>query len=190
MKKLRRYLFFDTETSGWPPQGRLVQIAAMVTNEDGKGLLSMDLLVTPVGFEIPEKAVAIHGITTEKAMAEGYQLRSVIRMFSKFVLFSDVVIAHNIQFDMRVLRQEFQLAGMAKEYLHMKNLPQFCTMKSATDFCQIPKSSGGYKWPTLEELYERATDGQPIENAHNAFYDVKAMTEAFFILKREGVFEL
>ena len=64
--------FFDTETTGTPlsyklpPEKypRIVSLAFVQTNE-GKVFKTMHSIVRPEGFEIPEKASAIHGITTD-----------------------------------------------------------------------------------------------------------------------------
>ena len=59
-------------------------------------------------------------------------------------------------------------------------------MKSFTDYCAIPSNNGygGYKWPTLEELYYKVF-GCGMENAHDALADILATKECFFKLKNQ-----
>lgn len=72
---MTNYLFFDTETTGtrnykapstdtrnWP---RLVQIAWILTDEEGNRTHEGNLIVKPDGFTIPADAVRVHGITTQ-----------------------------------------------------------------------------------------------------------------------------
>ena len=81
------YLFFDTETTGVPknykaPSSdlenwscRLVQLSWIVKNDKQEELSRGNFIVKPDGFEIPTEASDIHGITTEKALAEGLELK-------------------------------------------------------------------------------------------------------------------
>lgn len=70
-------LSFDTETTGIDPtEARVVTAALLEVGPDG----AVDRgawLVNP-GIEIPERATAIHGITTAKAQAEGLSTRAAL----------------------------------------------------------------------------------------------------------------
>ena len=57
-------------------------------------------------------------------------------------------------------------------------------MKSTTDFCQLP-GPYGYKWPRLEELYQKLF-GEDFENRHQALADVRACAKCYFELRRLG----
>jgi DNA polymerase-3 subunit epsilon len=81
----RRQLFFDFETTGiihanlpeaHESQPHIVQVAALLI-VDGREVSSIDVIVDP-GNEIPIGAAKIHGITTEKARAEGRPLGDVV----------------------------------------------------------------------------------------------------------------
>lgn len=94
--------FFDTETTGvphsykLPPEQypRIVSLAFIQTNE-GKVFKSMPSIVKPEGFEIPEAASAIHGITTDHALLHGIELKQVMTEFGKVWRDSDLIVAHN-----------------------------------------------------------------------------------------------
>jgi len=74
-------LFFDTETSGLPlfsepsedpRQPHIVQLAAALVNLDTREVLEeLNVIIKPDGWEIPDEVAVIHGITTERALAEG-----------------------------------------------------------------------------------------------------------------------
>lgn len=84
------YLFFDTETTGLPknynaPSSdlenwscRLVQIAWILADENKKPFAMSNFIIKPDGFEIPKESSDVHGITTEKALAEGHDLKKVM----------------------------------------------------------------------------------------------------------------
>ena len=80
------YLIFDTETTGLPQNykapltdfdnwPRLVQIAWQLHEPNGKLVAAKNLIVKPEGFTIPYNSAQIHGITTERALAEGHDLK-------------------------------------------------------------------------------------------------------------------
>ena len=71
-------LVYDTETTGLPlfrepsespAQPHLVQLGASLVDLDTRSVLSsIDVIVKPDGWTIPDEVAAIHGITNEKAM--------------------------------------------------------------------------------------------------------------------------
>jgi DNA polymerase III subunit epsilon len=188
------YLFFDTETAGlprnwnlphtnfsnWP---RLVQIAWIQYDNDGNEVDSQDYIIRPEGFTIPYKTAQIHGITTARALKEGVDLKGVLEKFNQKISESDNIVAHNISFDDRVIGAEFVRNNIATELFNKKRI---CTMKTTTNFCQIP-GSFGFKWPTLAELHYAVFERDFI-NAHNAKADIEATANCFWELKRRGFF--
>jgi DNA polymerase III epsilon subunit-like protein len=189
------YLFFDTETTGiprrhdapaadvrnWP---RLVQIAWLLIDAQGQELKSEASLIRPEGFEIPQEATRVHGISTETARRLGIQIGSALSAFALDLSQAECVVAHNVQFDTRVVGAEFFRAGHKNDPIQSKTL--CCTMRSSTDFCRIPGGPRGYKWPTLDQLH-RKLFGVGVESAHDASTDVRSCAKCFFELKRRGI---
>ena len=64
-----RMLSFDLETTSTDPRSARIVTSALVTI-DGRHVDRKEMLADP-GVEIPEAAAQVHGITTEKARAEG-----------------------------------------------------------------------------------------------------------------------
>jgi DNA polymerase III epsilon subunit-like protein len=187
------YLIFDTETTGLPKNWkapvldlnnwpRLVQISWMQCDNSGKILSSSNYIVKPQDFIIPEDAVKIHGITNEKAKNEGVALNIVLKEFSTAIIRSSILIAHNMNFDAKVVGAEFLREKIVSGLF---TIPKICTMEKSTDYCKIPNSYG-YKWPSLSELYFKLFE-KDIEGAHDAVADVRACAECFFRLKQEGI---
>lgn len=187
------YLFFDTETTGLPRSWKepvsntanwphIVQIAWAQFDPSGAKLAFKDHIIKPEGFVIPEGATAIHGISTEKALAQGMPAAAVLREFSEAVAGSERVIAHNLDFDEKMVQVELLRLGMPDA---LRGVPKICTMKSATNYCKIPGPYGN-KWPKLSELHIKLF-GEDFEDQHNAASDVLCCAKCFFELKRLSI---
>lgn len=185
------FLFYDTETTGKaaeggyqaPGQPRLVQLAAILTNEDLEEQAIFYTKVRPEGWEIPQDVVAIHGITTSIASAEGLTCRAVLYTFLKFYNKSTRIICHNIWFDKLIMRSEFFRIGA--EDLPPK--PEFCTMMAATPICKLPPypGKGGFKWPKLEECMLHFYGYKPTDS-HNALADVRNTIKVYKAIQEHG----
>ena len=192
------YLFFDTETSGLPKDDsapasdtrnwpRLVQLAWILTDEVGNVLSSSSSIIKPDGFTISKEATKIHGIDTAKALREGKPLKNVIEEFLNATKKANYLVGHNISFDQKIVGAELCRLGMKDTISTVKGI---CTMRSATNYCEIPRGNYyGYKPPKLQELYQKLF-GCNFDNAHDAMADVKATAKCFFELKRREVVEL
>ena len=187
------YLFFDTETTGlprnwkapvsdldnWP---RLVEMAWLLYDEEGNCVESRSAIVRPDGFVIPAEAAAVHGITTVRAAAEGVDLGALLADFARAVDIAQVLVAHNVSFDEKIVGAELLRMGVTS---CLDERERFCTMTTSTDLCAIP-SRYGYKWPKLPELHQRLFGSVP-DGAHAAGSDVEACASCFFEMKRLGL---
>ena len=191
------FLFFDTETTGLPKDfnapaaaddnwPRLVQLSWIVTTSDGQTVSTEDHIIRPEGFSIPRKAARIHGITTKVALSRGEPLKEVLEKFAKDCRRCCLCVGHNVQFDKKVAGSEFLRAGMRDSIVF---LPAADTMKSSVFWCRIPKRSGKYKWPRLQELHKKLF-GKKFDDAHNSLCDVQATERCFWELKRHGVIQI
>jgi DNA polymerase III epsilon subunit-like protein len=187
------YLFFDTETTGlprnwklpltdfdnWP---RMVQIAWLTYDNNGQLLKSKDFIIIPEDFLIPKEASLIHGITTERAYKEGYELKFVLELFEEQIKLSDTIIAHNMNFDEKIIGAEFLRKQIISNIFQKSRI---CTMMESINYCKID-GMYGYKWPKLSELYIKLF-GVDFKEAHNAFVDINATAKCFWKMKELGV---
>lgn len=197
-KQTAKYIFFDTEcnglprnknlsisaTSNWP---RMIQLAWLVTDEQGSILKSQSHIICPQGFIITDEVEELTGITTSRAKSEGNNLRTVLNEFMDDLVDAELVIGHNIDFDKHVLGCELYRERL--DYDELFNKESVCTMQRSTNFCAIPNPNsyyGGYKWPKLEELH-RKLFGCNIFGAHDALTDVEATKKCFYELKKKGI---
>jgi DNA polymerase-3 subunit epsilon len=187
------YLFFDTETTGlplnwkapvedtanWP---RMVQLAWLLFNDKGDKLDAKDFIIRPEEFVIPAESARIHGITTEKALAEGDDLTYVLALFSDYINRADKLVAHNMQFDEKIVGAEFVRKNVKNALLKRERI---CTMLSSRDYVNIA-GPYGLKWPTLSELHIKLF-GTGFENAHDAMSDIRATADCFWKMKEIGI---
>lgn len=176
-----RVLVFDTETTGLPPKGPLdtgkwpfiVQLSFVEIETETEKLTEHDFLVRVEG-EIP--TTDIHGITKTRNTECGFTFPDVFGIFVQFLERADLVVGHNIEFDLNMVRVECLRHGLP--------FPEppvyYCTMKSNKERCNILAPSGYVKYPKLLELYLFLFQEEP-QNLHNALTDVYACLRCFYI---------
>lgn len=180
-------LIFDTETTGLPTkdplghpnQPRLVQLGAVLVEPDQTERMRLDVVI--YRDEIPEVAVRAHGITAEFAKRFGVNEGSALQVFEDMMEVADVIIAHNLDFDKKIITNAFRLMyGGTADPFEGKN--QFCTMRAATPVCKLPRrGDGGWKQPTLTEAHMHFF-GEGFGGAHQAINDVLACQRVYFKL--------
>lgn len=184
-----KYLFIDTETTGlpvdkkffpkeldnWP---RLVSVAYILC-EEREIIDSNYYIIKPNGFIIPSDSTKIHGITTAEAISKGSSLTEVLQTIGAAINDSDIIVGHNAAFDVNVLNSEYYRYN---ETLPVSLKPRYSTMELSKDYCHLPNND----YPTLEELYS-ILKGASFSNPHNAYYDVRAIMECFWLLNDIGL---
>lgn len=192
-------LVYDTETTGlplWndpsedPRQPRIVELAAsLVDTKTRQTVESFDCLVRPDGWEIPAEASAIHGITTERALADGVPEQSMLDTFLAMWRRSDSRVGHNESFDARMFRIAIKRAWapeIAEPIAEQFKLAQtYCTMRKSTPILRLP-GPRGLKWPKLTEAYAHFF-GRELVGAHSARGDVDATIQVYFALQGDKV---
>jgi DNA polymerase III subunit epsilon len=192
-------LFFDTETTGIPSdrlppnhecQPHIVQIAALLTEEDGTERASINLIVNPP-TDIPQQASDVHGITNEIATSCGLSPVSSIALFGLLANKASRIIAHNIKFDLQLVEtcklrcdRHFQIPSI-----------RICTMEIAAPIVNLPPTErmlrAGFnkpKAPKLEECIQHFFD-ENLNGAHDAMVDVRACARLYFHLRGIGAIQ-
>jgi DNA polymerase III epsilon subunit-like protein len=189
------YLFFDIETTGLPKDWSgsiensdnwpyIVQIAWILESKDNRILAKNNFIIQPRNYFIPRESTRIHGISNEKAIQNGVNIKDVLTEFIKDLGKSKYVIAHNLEFDYKIFLVELSRCGIR----YNSSTKGICTMKKSTDFCKLP-GKYGYKWPKLEELHS-ILFGESTLNFHDAMVDIQATRKCFWSLKSQGVISL
>lgn len=170
-------LFFDTETTGLVPKGAnwetdydkfpyIVQIAWIADNKENS------YIIKPEDWKIPEDVIKVHGIDNFKAMTEGQSNLEVLTLFLEAAKKADLLVGHNIYFDISIIKANLLRLGFNKEEIveALHKDKRFCTMQKSR------KIFG--KWPKLIELHEYLF-GNNFEDAHSALGDARATQKCY-----------
>ena len=192
-------LFFDIETTGLPPKDakydvnfnefpHIVQISWWFDNKLN------DYIIKPKGYEIPEDAAKIHGITTETALKDGVDADIAFAYFVSDCELAEKIIGHNIYFDISTIkaniRREYENDTEANEIynLALDKSKRIDTMYKSLKLVGARQKNGSGKFPTLVELYQFLFNES--FNAHNSVEDVKATMRCFYELEKIGIIKL
>jgi DNA polymerase-3 subunit epsilon len=194
-------LAFDTETTGLPngrlpvdheAQPHIVQLAALLMEDDGTERACISLIVRPP-VAIPDEVAAIHGITNEIAAAAGISPAAAVGTWSNLARRADVIVAHNIAFDMALMRTAWhrtQSGDAGERWAALHGSRQlFCTMRAATPVVNLPPTermrAAGMLAPKAPKLAECIQHffGEQLAGAHDALVDVRACARVFHHLR-------
>lgn len=186
------YLIFDTETTGLPKNingsfsdlsnwPRIVQLAWQIHDIGGNLVKNRDYIIYPDNFDIPYNATKIHGISNEEAKKKGEKLGEVLQKFNNDLNKIQVIIGHNLNFDLKIIGSEFYRLNITTELFNKKHIDNQIFGQSA---CKISTGRfGKYKYPKLSELYTFLFN-EIFDGSHNAIADVNATARCFFELVR------
>ena len=188
-------LVFDTETNGkiadfnaspkdFEKFPRITQIAWAKFHLGDKPTRqgTQSTLIFPDGWTIPvEPFFMENNMNDERCRNEGLAIKGVLKLLCEDIEKADVIVAHNMNFDLRIVAAEMNRLGLS-----CANKPRkVCTMLSSAKYCNLPK----FKWPKLEELHTKLFGHFNIK-AHDALGDVLATADCFFELVKLGVIKL
>ena len=176
-----KYLIIDTETTDLfdfskPADGegqpRLAQICMI--EWDGESAPEVTtMLVKPDGWEMPEAAFAINGLTTEMLMDRGIPVLDVLNHYTARIDDGAVVVAFNAQYDTKVMRAELRRAGLPDRF---EATPNICTMRAAQKIMggKIPKMAAACAHFGIVNEKEHDAEGDAIA----AFEILKSLIDA------------
>ena len=196
-------LFIDTETTGLPLNDNLpytdlknwpylVQVALIIEDDNYGILAKRNIILKPDGYTIPESATKIHGISNERAVKNGEDRDKVISFLDLALYKSDIIIGHNVSFDLNVIKSEIiRIKGIENALFEKKKHIVIDTMKMGSNICKIPnlsfhtRLSLPNKYPKLDELYYKLFN-KHFNNQHDAMADVQAAYDCYYELKRKS----
>ncbi len=137
-------IYFDTETTGLTP-GRIIQLSYVIEDD---GAITAKNFFFAVDY-VPPEVVKIHGFSAEKlaVLSGGKTFSDCADEIALDFQRADVIVAHNVKFDIAFLTAEFSYINEVFKY----NL-SFDSMKYYTPIIKLPRKSGGYKYPKLSEV--------------------------------------
>jgi DNA polymerase III epsilon subunit-like protein len=209
-----KVLIFDTETTGLPQSKiisqdtldkwpHIVQFSYLVFDASLNTIIETKdyIIQIPQEIEISEGSIALHGITNEISKKDGVSIEVALQEFFISLKNVDLLVGHNISFDINMIYIELLRIIYFKEYhqnlitsykydLHFltnfKNI--YCTMQESIELCNIKaisKLGKEYmKFPKLSELHERLFKTNP-KNLHNSLVDILITLRCFMKLTSE-----
>ena len=169
-------LVFDTETTNLIKEDltdvHILQLAWVLYDTETNSCEENDF-VLKVSVQI--KNSSIHGITQQKS-ENGYYIEEIIGMFLEDVKKSDLLVGHNLQFDINMVEIELYRLGFEDEIDMLYSKSYFDTMMKGKTYLKVKK------YPKLQELYTKLFN-KNFQNAHNALYDVKATLQCYLKIK-------
>ncbi len=185
-------IYLDTETSGLRP-GQICQLSYVMQDKNGVKAKNFFFTVDSVEYG----ALMVHGFSVEKlkVLSGGKRFIERVDEIKLDLENADLVVAHNLSFDMMFLRAEFERLGVP---LYIKN--EFCSMKNMTPVCKLTGRRLGYKYPKLSEMtayfrisdYEIGLTTKEIFGDEVGFHDARFDTTALYLamdmgMENEGV---
>jgi DNA polymerase-3 subunit epsilon len=189
----------DFETTGLPDfklpaddpsQPRICQIGAALIEAEGEPIVTIDVIIKPEGWTIPFDAARIHGITTERATAEGVPITGAMELLMKLWDRAAVIAAYGILFDTKMARSELRRLNLPDRFGEKH---EFCVLNACRAACKMAPTNAmmaaGYrtnKPPKLAEACEIIL-GRKHETAHTAIGDVMVTVEIYRWLAKRGL---
>jgi DNA polymerase III epsilon subunit-like protein len=207
-----KVLIFDTETTGlpktkiispdtldlWP---YIVQISYIIY-DTSINIITDDynhIIRIPETISISNQSSSIHGITDEISRKKGVHINEILLDFFYNLKNVDMVVGHNVEFDINIVRVELlrlicekniphkELNSQKHNLYFITNLQNvFCTMRESVEFCNIQatdKSGKPYlKFPKLTELHQKLFNSTP-NNLHNSMVDILVTLRCFIKMK-------
>jgi DNA polymerase-3 subunit epsilon len=172
---MKRQIILDTETTGleWQNGDRLIEIGCVEMVGRKRTGRQLHRFVNP-GREVPEGAVAIHGITTE-FLADKPKFRDVAAEFVDFVRDAELVI-HNAAFDVGFIDNELNIIGLPP----LRDItpgPPIDTVRMARDMFPGKRAN-------LDALCERFGIDNTHREFHGALRDAELLVEVYLAMTR------
>jgi DNA polymerase-3 subunit alpha len=201
----KKIMVFDTETTGLFQKDRhnleqqpyITQLSMIVYDMEDKKISKVfnTYIKLPPNAVISEGAYKSTGITKELCQSKGIDICKALEVFYQFYMNSDCIIAHNIDFDKRMILTELERNYLYfygnVQILNMFNpiferyhyIDNCCTMRESIHLCNIMIGKDGVlrkypKYPTLKELYYKLFNQEPT-NLHNSLVDTLVCMRCF-----------
>tara|TARA_Y100000592_G_scaffold45567_1_gene72304 strand:+ start:4022 stop:4678 length:657 start_codon:yes stop_codon:yes gene_type:complete len=198
-----KILVFDTETTGLPSERNasirdvtkwphIIQLSYILYDVDMKKTLCCvdDIIKLDDNVEISEKSIELHNITRSISNRKGILISEAINNFNMVLETADVVVAHNLSFDKKMIMVECVRLNTKQYFTNTsgRGVKEYCSMKNSVELCKIERvNSKGekyYKYPTLSELHNYLFGYYP-ENVHDSMADVLICLRCYYKMFKE-----
>lgn len=178
----QRMLAFDLETTATDPEEARIVTAALAACGGGAATATETWLADP-GVEIPEEAAGVHGVTTERARAEGRPLPEVV---AELVATLDAwlqggvrpLVIFNARYDLTVLDRAMRRLGLGS----LDDLGELRVIDPLVLDKWLDRYRRGSR--KLEETCR--VYGATLDGAHDAAYDAIAAARLAWCIGAKG----
>lgn len=173
---------FDTETSGLFPKDTkdielypyMIQLSCILFNTHTKKIEeTIDSVINVKNIVLSDEITELTNITNEM-IQNGVDIQNTLNNFNILLSKCDLLIGHNIEFDLKVINTEMTRNNIKLNYSEEAiRTRTYCTMKKSINLCKIEQTNSFgkyYKWPKLDELHFYLFN-KKLKNMHNAFND-------------------
>lgn len=169
LRRFRKIVFFDTETTGLDPEkDQIIELAAVLVTEKGiEGKIDV-FCKLPEGEKLPEKIVELTHITDDMLKENGIPCSEACRAFCNMI-HSDsevLLVAHNIQFDLLFTLEMFRRCGATSK------LPKVRVIDALT----VYRDRTAHEHNLAAAIEHYGLSGR-VQNSHRAIDDVLALYE-------------
>lgn len=149
---------FDTETTGFPPAARIVEIGALAFCPTARGKVHsrFHTLVNPQR-PIPAAATTVHGIT-DRMVRDAPTAAEVLPQFLKWLPRDAILVAHNARFDVEVLGAELLRARLRPPKAHVSDTVRLARMLAETPDNKLQTIAAHHRWNLIGEAHRAASD--------------------------------
>lgn len=179
---------FDVESTGVSVENDRIVTAAMVDIQPGKPTRTRTWILNP-GIEIPASATAVHGVTTERARAEGQHpsvaLEEIALELTVALASGTPLVGFNVAFDLTMTDQEllrYKLGGLEER------LGSYDAVSPILDPHVLDKRFDKFRRGKRTLTATCDAYGVPLDNAHAA--DADAIAACRLLFKLASKFEL
>lgn len=184
----------------WP---KIVQISFIVYDVDKNKplqIINNIIKLKDIQYPIPMESIQIHGITDEISKNNGIPIIQALKKFVDNYIDCDLVVGHNIQFDINVVCAELSLILSSNDLIDEIEKNKFkqvydklmndyyskfkyCTMRKSRLICNLPKYIYDSRGETL--LDENGDKIKKLNNDGTISIKNPKLSEAYFHLFKE-----
>lgn len=153
--------------------------------------------------EISQTITDLTGITRKNCLT-GIPIIEALSKFYEAYITSDVIVAHNIDFDKKMIlieieRNRLEILKSSAEcmtifnstYEELNGVEHYCTMHKGTLITnivvesKIPGKPPSIKWPRLNELYSKLFNNETVNGLHNSIVDVLVCLRCYMMMRHK-----
>lgn len=211
-----KIMVVDTETSGLPLTSvsnplslhlfpYILQLSYIIYDTNLNEIISTYDTLIKTDIEISQESTNVHGITQQKIQESGIDLTAALTQFVTNVKTVDMLVGHNIKFDINMIKTELYRFLYPSVYADvivtskevelfrdgsriLNQIQTYCTMAKTKSMCNIECINNAtlkpyIKFPSLGELHNHLFGYLP-DDLHNSLIDCFITLKCYIHIKK------